>query len=85
METIRSFIAVALPVEISAIIAGMEKQLMSRAGAPVKWVEPHTLHLTLKFLGDVETGKIDAISEAVRGAVAGINPFSIDLTVSRFP
>lgn len=71
MEEIRSFIAVALPPEIRDKLALIQGRLRAGTPVPVKWVEPGSLHLTLKFLGNISaglTGRITAvIGEAARG------------------
>lgn len=56
-------------------------QLIGRLGstsAKVKWVEPHNLHLTLKFLGDVDLLEIPELCQAVTDAVAELPPFEIE-------
>jgi len=40
------------------------------AGLPVRWVAPENLHLTLKFLGEVEESRLDELAAAA-AAVAG--------------
>lgn len=59
---IRTFIAVELdPVFRTQLI-----ELQARfAGLNLKLVEPELLHITLKFLGDVEESSIPALSEAL--------------------
>jgi 2'-5' RNA ligase len=77
MEKIRSFIAIELPGEVKAALAKLQTQLRAAGSAPIKWVEPGSIHLTLKFLGDVDieiTGKITA---ALEEATRGIHPFAI--------
>ena len=46
---------------------------------PVKWVRPDGLHLTVKFLGPVESAGVPAIEAALAGASAGTPrlPFSL--------
>jgi 2'-5' RNA ligase len=79
-EKIRSFIAVELPGEIQQALAGLETKFKASGGAPVKWVEPKNIHLTLKFLGDVDSGNINSITTALREASRGVRPFSITLS-----
>lgn len=41
----------------------------------VHWVHQHGLHLTIKFLGDVNSARIDDISGAMETTVAQFKPF----------
>jgi 2'-5' RNA ligase len=49
----RCFIAVALPPPVKKLLVQVQDALR-RADADVKWVEEENLHLSLKFLGDVD-------------------------------
>jgi len=44
---------------------------------PVRWVVPESLHVTMKFLGEVAPHRVDEITEATTCAVAGAKPFSL--------
>ena len=66
----RSFIALEMPPEVRNFAAGLIKELKP-SGADVKWVEPMNLHLTLKFLGEVDPGATADIITALEGALAG--------------
>ncbi len=51
----------------------------------VKWVEPHNLHLTLKFLGEVDGSTAEGAAEALR-AVEASPPFVLQLVgLGAFP
>ncbi|MHB0913428.1 MAG: RNA 2',3'-cyclic phosphodiesterase [Armatimonadota bacterium] len=79
----RTFIAVPLPAEVRREVAGIERALTA-SEADVRWVSEENLHITLKFLGDVE--RTDAVAKAVRSAVAGFPPFRAALAgVGAFP
>jgi 2'-5' RNA ligase len=43
----------------------------------VRWVRPDGIHLTLKFLGDVDRGRIDEVMAAIRSAATGRAPFRV--------
>ncbi len=63
----RAFIAFELPEVVRAELAALSASLQRRlAGAPLSWVPPGNLHLTLKFLGQIETGQAAAIADALR-------------------
>jgi 2'-5' RNA ligase len=54
------------------------RSLRSVAGE-VKWVEPHNLHWTLQFLGDVEDTKLPAVCDAVATAAANVAAFDVEV------
>jgi 2'-5' RNA ligase len=80
MEEIRSFIAMELPPEIKSTLARLQNQLKSSSRAPVKWVDPDSIHLTLKFLGNIDTELIDKITVALEEACRGVHPFSLEIS-----
>jgi 2'-5' RNA ligase len=85
MSTIRTFTAVELDEAVRQRSVGLIEQL-SRVPAKIKWVEPENLHLTLVFLGDVEDHRVPAVCQSVETAVAGYEPFTIELCgVGAFP
>jgi len=74
----RTFVAVELPETVRRRAADLTSRLALGSGR-VKWVEPENLHVTLKFLGDVETTDLPEICSGVRAACGGINPFEMVL------
>ena len=70
MDTLRAFIAVPVSDEVRATVASVEENLRG-LGADVKWVDPQNVHLTLKFLGAVEAGRIGDVGSALKSALAG--------------
>jgi len=69
---VRAFFAVPLAGEPRDALARAIEVLRGRRGGDlVRWVRPENLHLTLRFLGDVEAEGIGALLGAVRDAVAG--------------
>jgi len=79
MDTIRTFIAVGLSAGIKAELEKIESILKARNSTPVKWVNPESIHLTLKFLGDVSSNKVTEILDGIKNGVAGIPAFQIQL------
>ncbi|MBU2489272.1 MAG: RNA 2',3'-cyclic phosphodiesterase [Proteobacteria bacterium] len=77
-ETFRAFIAVSLPAEIRAVLGRMRDRFMS-SGLDVRCVSPESMHLTLKFLGDVGKGRGPEILAAMERAVAGVRPFPLSV------
>jgi len=82
---IRTFICIELPSDIKGRIAELQQDL-KKFGRGVRWSRPDGIHLTLKFLGDVESDKMKEIGERVAVACKGIAPFHIELAqLGAFP
>lgn len=79
MEEIRSFIAIELPREFKLSLARLQEQLKSGSQAPVKWVDPDIIHLTLKFLGNIDSVITGRITAALWEATRGIHPFRVEM------
>ena len=62
MEQVRSFIAIELPDELKLGLAQLEAQLKMSKQSWVKWVDPYSIHLTLKFLGSIAVDRISEIT-----------------------
>jgi len=78
MEKIRSFIAIELPDDLRWELSRLQKKL--KVDRPrVKWVNPEGIHLTLKFLGDVDNAMIEPITQAMTQATQEIPPFNLDV------
>jgi 2'-5' RNA ligase len=75
-DSIRSFIAVELPDDVSSAVSRVQEHLKSY-GFRTKWVRPANIHITLKFLGDIDAGTIDAIAGAMVSAAEGCAPISL--------
>lgn len=75
----RSFIALEMPAQVKDFAAGVVGELKP-SGAEVKWVEPGNLHLTLKFLGEVDPGATADIIKALEGVCAGQPPLALSAT-----
>jgi 2'-5' RNA ligase len=79
----RAFIAVDL--ERPELVTSLLEEL---ANLPVslKLVKPEQIHLTLKFLGNVEEARVPEIVKVMYSAVEGISPFEVTLQgVGAFP
>lgn len=79
MEQIRSFIAIELPQEIKVELARAQDMLRPQEHPGVKWVEPESIHLTLKFLGNISSGRVPQIEGAVREAARGVPAFHLEI------
>jgi RNA 2',3'-cyclic 3'-phosphodiesterase len=77
-KTFRTFVAVEISQAIRAR-AGELIAALSGTTADVKWVEPHNLHLTLKFLGEVHEREITDVCRAVQRGAAQVEPFELEV------
>jgi 2'-5' RNA ligase len=79
MEQIRAFISVELPAQIKEALAQLQDNLRTSKSTSVKWVDPEGIHLTIKFLGNVNEAEIPALTKAISEAVRGVASFSLQL------
>lgn len=72
---IRAFLAVELSQELRAELATVQQELKRRIepelkrGTRTSWAQPASIHLTLKFLGDMDEQVIDPLRIAVEQAI----------------
>lgn len=85
--TIRAFIAIHLPeaarAELGRVCALLAEQMPPRS---TRWVEPHLLHLTLRFLGETAVSQLAALSAALDAVTAQYAPLTLHLSaLGSFP
>jgi 2'-5' RNA ligase len=81
----RTFVAVEMPQSVREQFRDVEARLR-QAEAHVKWVEPHNIHLTLKFLGDVAEDQLPSVFQAVAEGAQGLAPLQVRLSrLGAFP
>lgn len=83
----RVFCAVALPDELRSRVAERVRKLREEfPDARASWEKPEKLHITLKFLGDIEPARVEDLSGAAARAAASIEPFELTIdTPGTFP
>lgn len=74
----RLFIAALLPKEIREQLSNYIDSLRYQYDG-VKWEKSEKLHITLKFLGDLEQSKIDEISDLLLKLALGYSAFNLTL------
>jgi len=75
----RCFIAIELSQETRGVLDKIQEELKQTIHG-VKWVKPDNIHLTLKFIGNVEEETVDKIKEAMTQAASQTQPFKIKLS-----
>lgn len=85
-DQLRLFVAVTLPPEVRAALAEVIGRLRD-AGVPgVRPVAPEALHVTLKFLGNVDASRVSDLAAALTSGGDGAVPFRVALEgVGGFP
>lgn len=74
----RTFIAIPIPKECQTLLHEMQMSLRV-CGAQVRWVAVPSIHLTLKFLGDVDAEVIASLSETLLESTRSERPFELSL------
>lgn len=81
----RLFVAVDLPSELKRQLEATVASLSSRLPR-ARWVRPELLHLTLAFLGDVDSGSVGTIEHGLREKLGEECAFPVHLDrVGTFP
>ena len=75
---VRSFIAVRLPDRVRAGLAAVSAELRGQTRG-LAWVRADNLHITLRFLGEIEPVQLQHVREAVTEAAAAVAPFTVSL------
>jgi 2'-5' RNA ligase len=75
-EKLRAFIAISLPEPVLQGIVTAQETL-KRSGLKIRWVRKEGIHLTLKFLGDIDRDSVEKISEAMERATGSFSPFTL--------
>ena len=79
-QIFRTFIAIETPDEVKKIAAEIQNDLKQRFKCRVAWIKPHSMHLTLKFLGDTAVEKIEPIGRALNDTLTGFGKFKMSLS-----
>jgi RNA 2',3'-cyclic 3'-phosphodiesterase len=74
----RTFIAIPLPKECQALLGQMQECLRA-CNADVRWVAIPSIHLTLKFLGEVDPAVIPALGTALTESSGSERSFELRL------
>ncbi len=79
MESVRAFVAIELPSSVKSALSQLQDNLKQSEHASVKWVDTGSIHLTLKFLGNIATETIPELTKVISEAARGITPFHLEL------
>jgi 2'-5' RNA ligase len=78
--SLRVFCAVELPAAVRDAAAEHVARLRRDfPGARASWPRTASLHVTLKFLGEIGAGRVEELSSAARAASAALEPFELSV------
>jgi len=81
----RSFIAIDLPTEVRSGLKSVSNELKT-LGLNGRTARLESIHLTLKFLGEVQEGQVESIEQVMKEACSGIGSFPVTIRrVGAFP
>lgn len=77
---IRSFIAVPVPGAGIRALEDAVKTLDLDLRGTVRWVRPEGIHLTLKFMGDIQPEMAERVLDALPPVAARFSPFELSIS-----
>ncbi len=76
LKVVRAFFAIEIPPSIRTLIEDQIEILKDHLPpGMIRWVRPEGIHLTLKFLGDVEPEILDEVNVVMQRTASGCDPF----------
>ncbi len=81
----RSFIAIELSETVKSALAELQKELKG-SRADIRWIKPENIHLTLKFLGNVDEKITVETERIIKEICKKHNMFTLEVKgISTFP
>jgi RNA 2',3'-cyclic 3'-phosphodiesterase len=78
LDFVRAFICIEMPSAIKERINDLQRALKKNQ-AHISWVKSSNIHLTIKFLGDVQASKIQSAIDALARATQSTGEFEIEV------
>jgi len=89
MDTVRAFVGFLLDIGSTRRVAEYTRALRRTApaaGWQCTWTPPPNLHITLRFLGDVDAGLVGPLGDVLTTVAARMEPVTLTLgTLEAFP
>ena len=73
----RTFIAVEIDASIKEKLARIRELGLVKGGS-VRWVPADRMHLTLKFLGEIDPSSVPLVTRAMQDASRAVEPFDLE-------
>jgi RNA 2',3'-cyclic 3'-phosphodiesterase len=85
MSSMRVFVALNLPPAVRRGLAASLEPLRQRQ-LPVRWTPEESLHLTLKFLGDIEGTEVPRLRDTLHAVAVDHAPLTLSISgIGAFP
>ncbi|MBR9986438.1 MAG: RNA 2',3'-cyclic phosphodiesterase [Desulfosarcina sp.] len=75
-KTLRAFVAVPIPDAVALFLMQIQAQLQLPK-RNIRWVAAKNIHLTLKFLGDIDPSRVPAVAAQMDAAANATAAFSL--------
>lgn len=86
MSSVRAFIALPLPQEITLQLGHFITQMKSQVPHGLRWVKAGNIHLTLLFLGDTSLVTINQLAELLSPRISALHAPQVEFTrLGAFP
>ena len=83
--TLRAFVAVEIPADLLKTLEAVQSEI-KRRGVRARWVRPESMHLTLKFLGNIPAGHVAGVTDALQSAAGRLGAFRLTAAgIGAFP
>ena len=79
MDKIRTFIAVDLPQDAKMEMDKLTSILRTE-GRGINWVKAENLHITLRFLGDIDQESVPKLAESIKTNIYGFGKFGLSFS-----
>ena len=84
--SLRAFVALSVPPRVKSSLETVVQQLAAQIPGGVRWAGSDGIHLTLKFLGNIDSAQADDVARAMERASLEVSPFSLLLSgLGAFP
>lgn len=77
-DTIRAFIAADISEQVRERIGEIRTEL-ELTDAGVRWTKPSSIHLTLRFLGNITEARVGPAGQALAEAARGVEPVRVEV------
>lgn len=77
-DSFRTFISLPVPELVKEELRRLQNELRTHLpDDAVRWTRPEQVHLTLKFLGNIDADRVGELSDALREACIGFAPLAL--------